>query len=295
MARVGARPGLRPQGQVPRRGRHHREPAAIHRKHARTDRALLHVQRCILRRDGLRGPVDRGPDGHHGLRVLDPQGAGGRFMSSDYEEAIAAAGKAKALLWSSDAHIQLLDYHYYSALALAAGWETAPLERQREWRGLLTAHEEQLREWADNYPPTFGDKYALVSAEIARLEGRDADAMRLYEQAIRWALAHGFAQNEGLAHEVAARFYAARGVETIAHAYLRNARRCYLRWGALGKGRQLERLTPWLAEESAASVPSATINAPVEQLDLDTVVKASQAVSGEIELGKLTETLLRIA
>ena len=57
----------------------------------------------------------------------------------------------------------------------------ASADEQNEWRELLTAHREQLREWAENYPPTFGDKHALVSAEIARLEGRDADAMRLYE------------------------------------------------------------------------------------------------------------------
>ena len=70
-------------------------------------------------------------------------------------------------------------------------------EQQQAWRELLTAHREQLREWAENYPPTFADKHALVSAEIARLEGRDADAMRLYEQAIRSAREHGFVQNEG--------------------------------------------------------------------------------------------------
>src|SRR5712671_5558146 len=218
-----------------------------------------------------------------------------RVMSSDYEAAIAAASKAKALLWSSDARIQLLDFHYFSALAIAAVYETAPLDRQREWRGLLTAHREQLREWADNYPPTFGDKYALVSAEIARLEGRDADAMRLYEKAIQAARENGFVQNEGLAHEVAARFYSARGVDTIAHACLREARRCYLRWGAFGKVRQLEQLHPHLREAPAAASPTATIGAPVEQLDVGTVVKASQAVSGEIVLGELIKTLLRIS
>ena len=219
-----------------------------------------------------------------------------RFISGDYEAAIAASWKAKALLWASDAHIQLLDYYYYGALAVAAVYESAPPDRQREWRGLLTAHREQLREWADNYPPTFGDKYALVSAEIARIEGRDAEAMRLYEQAIRSAHDNGFAQNEALAHEVAARFYAARGVDTIAHAYLREARRCYLRWGALGKVRQLEQLHPHLREAAvASSLTTTTIGAPVEQLDVDAVLKAAQAVSGEIVLGELIKTLLRIA
>ena len=60
--------------------------------------------------------------------------------------------------------------------------------------------------------------------------------MRCYEQAIRSAREHGFVQNESLAHELAARFYAARGFETIAHTYLQNARYCYLRWGAIGRG-----------------------------------------------------------
>jgi predicted ATPase/signal transduction histidine kinase len=218
-----------------------------------------------------------------------------RFLSGDYAGALTAAGKAKALLWTTVGEPMVLDYFYYTALTVAACYEKASVDQQREWRGLLTAHLEQLREWTDNYPPTFADKHALVSAEIARLEGRDSDAMRLFEQAIRSAREHGFVQYEGLAHEVAARFYATRGVESVTRTYLRNARNCYLHWGALGKVRQLDQRDPWLHEESTPSVMSATIDAPVEQLDVGTVVKASQAVSSEIELGKLIETLMRIS
>jgi PAS domain S-box-containing protein len=217
-----------------------------------------------------------------------------RLLSGDYAEALAAADKAKPLLWLATAQIQLLDYFYYAALTVAACYENASADEQARWRDLLTAHREQLREWADSYPPTFAGKHALVSAEIARLEGRDQDAMRLYEEAIRSAHENGFVQNEGLAHEVAARFYAARGLETSCHAHLRSARYCYLRWGALGKVRQLDQHYPRMAEESTPCPLSATIGAPVEQLDVGTVVKASQAVSGEIELGKLIETLMRI-
>src|SRR5260221_7323463 len=123
------------------------------------------------------------------------------------------------MLWGETLQIYLLDYSYYTALTVAALYENASGDQQAEWNDVLAAHREQLREWADNYPPTFGDKHALVSAEIARLEGRDADAMRLYEKAIRSACDNGFIQNEGLAHEVAARFYAARCFEKIAHLY----------------------------------------------------------------------------
>src|SRR6202171_1686618 len=218
-----------------------------------------------------------------------------RFLSGDHAEALAAADKAKVLLWSLAAQIQLLDYFYYTALTVAALYERASADEQNRWRDLLTAHREQLREWADIYPPTFGDKYALVSAEIARLEGHDADAMRLYELAIRSARDHGFVQNEGLAHELAARFFTVRGFDTIAHACLREARRCYLRWGAFGKVRQLEQLHPHLRDPPVPASPAATIGAPVERLDVGTVLKAAEAVSGEIVLDKLIKTLLRIA
>jgi PAS domain S-box-containing protein len=217
-----------------------------------------------------------------------------RLLSGDYAEALAAADKAKALLWAAAGQIYLLDYFYYTALTVAALFEKASADDQIGWRALLTEHREQLREWAENYRPTFADKHALVSAEIARLEGRAPDAMRLYEQAIQSARENGFVQNEGLADEVAARFYMAHGVETIGHAYLRNARNCYDRWGALGKVRHLEQHYPRLHEEPASSTPTATIGAPVEQLDVGAVVKASQAVSGEIELDKLVEMLMRI-
>jgi C4-dicarboxylate-specific signal transduction histidine kinase len=102
-------------------------------------------------------------------------------------------------------------------------------------------------------------------------------------------------QNEAIAHEIAARFYSGRGFETIAHAYLRNARYCYLRWGALGKVRQIDQSFPPLYEERTSSSPITTIGTPVVQLDVGTVVRASQAVFSEIVLDKLIEALMRIA
>ena len=134
----------------------------------------------------------------------------------------------------------------------------------------------------------------LVSAEIARIEGRELDAERLYEEAIRLAREHGFTQNEGIANEVAGRFYLDRGLETIGHACLRNARSCYLRWGAQGKVKQLDQLYPGL-EGQAPLGAIATMGSSIEQLDLTTVVRALQAVSREIDLEKLIETLLASA
>ena len=159
-----------------------------------------------------------------------------RFLSGDYAEALAAAEKAKPLLWAAAAQIQLLDYFYYAALTVAALYEKASADEQQAWRELLTAHQEQLREWAENYPPTFADKHALVSAEIARIEGRDADAMRLYEQAIRSAREQRFRAERGRWPTSWPRGSMRREASRRSRThYLRDARYCYLHWGAHGK------------------------------------------------------------
>ena len=119
--------------------------------------------------------------------------------------------------------------------------------------------------------------------------------MRLYEQAIRSARANGFVHNEGSPMKSPRDSTLQRGIETVAHACLRNARYCYLRWGAEGKVRQLEQLHPHLREHPVRASPAATIGAPAEQLDIGAVIKASQAVSTEIVLDRLIETLMTIA
>ena len=172
---------------------------------------------------------------------------------------------------------------------------SAPTDQRQQHRLALSAHHGQLEVWAQNCPDNFRDREALVGAEIARIEGRDVDAMRLYDQAISAARASGFVHNEALANEVAARYYAGRGFEKIANAYLRDARYGYVRWGADGKVRQLDEMYPHLKEADPARVPAGAIGTSVEHLDLATVIKVSQAVSGEIVLERLLDTLMRTA
>jgi PAS domain S-box-containing protein len=191
--------------------------------------------------------------------------------------------------------VEAAEYVFYAALSLAAVCDAAAADQCQQHILTLAAHHRQLEIWTENCPENFEDRAALVGAEIARIEGRELDAERLYEQAIRSARANGFIHNEAIANELASRFYAARGFEKIARVYLQDARYGYLRWGADGKVRQLEQLHPHLRDAQVPAFPTATIGAPVEQLDVGTVLKAAQAVSGEIVLGKLIERLMRIA
>ena len=218
-----------------------------------------------------------------------------RCIAGDYATAIDAASKAQPLLWTVSALFEEAEYHFYGALAQAACCDSAPAGERLQHLNAVAAHHKQLQVWAENCPENFENRAALVGAEIARIEGRVLDAEQLYEQAIHSAQANGFVHNEALTDELAARFYAARGFEDIAHLYLRKARYGYLRWGADGKVRQLEEMYPHLRAEEPAPGPTSTIATPVEHLDLATVIKVSQAVSSEIVLEKLIHTLMRTA
>jgi len=218
-----------------------------------------------------------------------------RFFAGDYASAIAASLTAQRMLWTSPSQFETAEFRFYGALSYAASWDSASPEERRGHFEALKSHHRQLETWAEHCPENFENRAALVGAEIARIEGRVLDAERLYDRAIRSAHASGFIHNEAVACEVAGRFYAARGFEKIAHTYLQEARYCYVRWGADGKVRQLDEEHPYLRKGEPAPGLTTTIGAPIENLELATLLKVSQAVSGELVLGKLIDTLLRTA
>jgi PAS domain S-box-containing protein len=218
-----------------------------------------------------------------------------RFFAGKYAAAVDASLKAQQLLWTSPSNFEVAEHCYYGALSRAASCDAATDDQRQRHVEALAAYHRQLQLWAANCPDNFENRAALVGAEIARLQGREVDAERLYEQAIRSARANGFIHNEALAYELAARFYAARGFEEFAQMYRRNARDGYVAWGADGKVRQLDEMYPHRREEERTPGPTGTIGTPVEHLDLATVIKVSQAVSGEIVLETLIDTLMRTA
>jgi PAS domain S-box-containing protein len=217
-----------------------------------------------------------------------------RFFAGDSASAVEASQRAHQLLWPAASQVETGDFRFYAALAHAAAWNVASSEERQKLVATLHAHHRQLEIWALHCPANFETRNALVKAEIARIGGRMLDAEHLYEVAIRSAQDNGLTHCEAVANECAAQFYSARGLTKIAHVYLRDARDCYLRWGADAKVRHLEELYPQIKAEKTSS-DTHTILASVEQLDLATVIRVSEAVSSEIEQEKLIDTLMRTA
>ena len=213
-----------------------------------------------------------------------------KYQAYDFPGARDCIERASALTWSAPGHLSLLDFHLYSALTLAASDMPVSLHAARRKRVL--EHHRKITGWAEANSATFADKALLVEAELARLDGNASAAMTLYEKAIWSADEHGFIQYAALAHELAARLCATNGLRTAKGAHLRAARDAYLRWGAHGKVAQFESLHAELAEH-AKNTPY--ILAGNDRLrDVESIIRSSRALSEEIRLDRLVETLMTI-
>ncbi|WP_322046382.1 AAA family ATPase [Paraburkholderia sp. J67] len=214
-----------------------------------------------------------------------------RYFAGDIQRALEAQQRAAPLLWTTSGHFELAEYHFFGALARLHGHATlAPAEQVANQTALMD-HVEKLRGWARHAPANFASRTALVEAELARVGKREFEAMRLYEQAIEQAREQRLLHVEGLAHEIAGRFYADHGFTAISVVYLRNARLAWLNWGAMAKVRSLDARYPGLASEDASSALATPV---ANQLEMETVVKASQAISSERVLERLMHTLMTI-
>ncbi|PSB22065.1 PAS domain S-box protein [Phormidesmis priestleyi ULC007] len=215
------------------------------------------------------------------------------FTCDRYSDALNSAHQASQFLQAALALPIQVNYVLYHSLVLTALYSQSSHDQQISSLAILEQHHQQLQYWANHCPANFLHKAKLVAAEIARIEGRDLDAMHLYEESIQSAREHGFVPYKALAYELAAKFYLDRLFDTIAKAYLENARKCYQRWGAIAKVNHLEDRYPTLLPKPIVN-SNETFLSSNDQLDFLSVVKASQTISSEIVFPKLLKTLMRI-
>jgi predicted ATPase/signal transduction histidine kinase/tRNA A-37 threonylcarbamoyl transferase component Bud32 len=217
-----------------------------------------------------------------------------RFMSGAYQEALVTANKAFELLWSQLGSMSMRELHLYRALTLAALFEETPPEQQAQALLDIQRHQQQLAEWADQCAETFRAPERMVFAELARIQGRPDEATRAYEEAIHVARQSGAPHFVGVASELAANFWRTRLAPIVAHAFAREARAAYQHWGAQGKVQHLEAQWPHL-HSSLTNENTDTSSTDSTRIDAITVVKAQQAISGEIVLERLVNTLMQAA
>lgn len=152
--------------------------------------------------------------------------------------------------------------------------------RRRQLLKQAARGQAQLQRFSRRCPDNYRNKYHLVAAERLRVEGRDFEAHAEYDRAVARSREHGFLHEQALANELCGRMHMAAGRTTLGLPYLREARELYRRWGAVAKVRHLEDRYAQLAT-SSRSTTARTAVAPLEGVDITSLMKALKAIADE--------------
>ncbi|HMA10815.1 MAG TPA: diguanylate cyclase, partial [Steroidobacteraceae bacterium] len=219
-----------------------------------------------------------------------------RYLRGEYREALAFARESQQLLPFSAAFVTRSEHTLFYALTLAALLPTAAEDEREQFRALLDAQEAELAGWSSECPENFRHAHLLVCAERARISGRQTDAMHLYDRALAAASEYGFLNMEALAAEVAARFWFDAGKSDFGSLYVQRAIQVCESWGAPSRIAAL-RQSFGLRDRGESGTAGSTTRGTEQRgdvLDLATLLKASQVLSGEIVLDRLLAKLLEI-
>ncbi|SFH12161.1 Predicted ATPase [Desulfotomaculum arcticum] len=182
------------------------------------------------------------------------------------------------------------EYVFWQSLIITASYGQLNKQQKKHYLKIVKKNRRQLKKWAGACPQNYLHKYYLVAAETARIGGEETTApMELYEQSIASARENEYIQNEALGNELAARFWLAAGKDHIAGLYMHKACAGYRAWGAKRIADKLEQMFPQLFSATAG-----LSGAGASQLDLASIVKVSQVLSGEIVLDRLLQKMMEI-
>lgn len=232
------------------------------------------------------------------------------YLFKEPQQALAHATKAQQYVDGANPFLQYAVYQFYYSLILLTNCTLVDESTKINYLKQVKHNQAIMQQWAAHAPANFQHKYDLVAAEQARVEGNLPQALTAYEQAIKGAKKHSYIQEEALANELAAEFYLQLNINKAAQVYLMDAHYAYLTWGANAKVKALESYYPSLTYRNhrndgvidltltqtttSTTVTSTTGTIQGNSFDLATVMKAAQAISGEIVLEQLLKKLLHI-
>jgi class 3 adenylate cyclase len=172
-------------------------------------------------------------------------------------------------------------------------------------------NQKKMQFWSKHCPENYLHKYYLVEAELASFYKKEKEAKHFYDLAILHARKNAYLQEEALAWELAGKFFSSIN-EILAEVYLQKAYACYLKWGAFAKTKSLElqfplyirnlKNTPTHRETHItktnttfkSTILATSSTTRMETLDLNSILKASQAISSEIDLSILISSLMKL-
>lgn len=223
------------------------------------------------------------------------------ILFHDYSQAALDSEQTAKYIESIAAANIVRKHVFLDSLARLAVYPDASKKEKRMHLKKIKHNLKKFKIWAKHAPMNNLHLYNLIQAELARVLGKNLFAEKYYDLAIQLSNKYEYIQDESIANELAARYYLSINKERLARSYLTDAYQCCSRWGAIAKLTQMKQMYSELLpstgrhSDSLADSTTLTVTGTTSQsIDLSTVIKASQTISGEVMLGKLLSKMMRI-
>ncbi|MCG8311871.1 MAG: AAA family ATPase, partial [Pseudomonadales bacterium] len=219
------------------------------------------------------------------------------FWSQQSSEALTLAARLLSI-WTQRGY-DLLKFDLYFMYALLLQNKRSPLsdEERNHLSGCLT----ELARYEALNKAVFSHKVFLLNAN--QLAADHAPIEKVYpcfREAIDDAKNYGFIQYQALGNELLARYFIRNNMSELAEPYLREARFLYHSWGCEVKVQMLN--STYTSIWNNSRIPASRSFSQTESLsseleaslDLASIMKSAQAISSELDMGKLAIKVLNV-
>ena len=231
---------------------------------------------------------------HYILKVIT------NYINENYESSNAIFLQENKYLKYSMLFIYYPLYLYYKALTIAASYEKFDKKEKKFQIKILDSTIKKFKLYADNNKFNFIQKYLLIKAEYYKIRKKYYQAEQLYNQAIKYAEENEYLNDEAIANECFAKFYFEIGIKNVGILYIQKAYYCYHKLGFSKKVSKFEKKyknyisQTILPNTLLKKTFSDSTTSSTEALDIDSIMKASVTISGEIEIKRVIEKMMKI-
>lgn len=178
-------------------------------------------------------------------------------------------------------------FYFYESLCITPIFASRSKEEQKQLLKVCRKNIRLIKELLPYSEINFSHRYELMNAEYHSLLNDFDEAIKAYTYAIRYARLHKYIQDEAITWERAGVFFKSQNQPEAAQFYITNAYKAYSKWGAKAKLLQLK-------VQYAGLLSAEEIRENSNNLDLDTILKTINLISGEIVLEKILMGLMNL-
>ncbi len=211
-----------------------------------------------------------------------------------YNETFTVAKKMAKYYEAGFGLIEVIYWKFYEALAALTLCLDKELSKRMSTKIAKKAIK-LIKNWSLVYDGNFRHFQLILEAKLALINHKHQLAISLYVEAIKSAEKYKFTQDVALGYEELTQLYISVQEDNLAKKSVNNAIAAYEIWGSKANSIYLKRhykdLIGFDVIDNDLDKPKANVG---HAIDISTVIKASQTLSGEIKLERLLEKMLRI-